>query len=171
MDEGAFKQVLISLPRMDNTQLLEVSKRARALASAGPGAPDRVVSLEEDDWLLDGIFGELTARGLGKTLPTKFRIKSNRSFASYAEKSERVRVWATEQIPHMRKAEKYAFGILAARVLARKLSLFTEVNLQSMLNFVHLVPEAIEDAFPGYVSAGWLLMVIRERRALVLETE
>lgn len=156
---AALAQVLDLLPVLTSTGLFRVRKNITALLALQ--GYREAESGEESDWLLEGIIHELKNRGLGETIPRRFRIDKPQAYHGYLAKAERVRVTLEKAIGDLNRIEKLALGRLAARVLAGYIYSFREVTLPNLLGFVHLTIDAMEDAFPGYLSAGALRFVLK----------
>lgn len=154
------KDILRALPSLGPEALENVRKRCVALQSIS-GAPATKADLEvERDWLLQGILAELRGRGLGRTIPSGFRIKSMKTFQGYPQRAERVRDWIEGALPTMTPGEKKKMGWLLAAALAAYLEPWAGVSLQSMLINVAKAPEALEKSYPGYIQAGLLGFIL-----------
>jgi len=159
MDESDYKQLTDQLPALTKKQMTDL--RARLLLLMGEKERGGV---ENADWILDGIMTVVHERGLGHMIPPNFRIRKNRSFASYETQADRVRQLLNEAIPNMTLVEQRGIGVLAARALADYISSWSEVSFDSLLRNVAKIPEALDAAFPGYIDAGMLSFVLTSRR-------
>lgn len=159
-----YDRVMSMLPDLTKEQLAAVRNHAAALISVG-GAPKVVrqdPSLgDRDDWILDGIYVELSKRGQARVvIPRNVFLKTGRGTA-YRNSSEPVRLWLEAALPRIQIREKRQLGIICARSLALYLSAFTEVSLQTLTRHIHKMPAAIDASFPGYLESGLLDKVIR----------
>jgi hypothetical protein len=148
-------EVLLSLGGLTRAQLEEVRKRAAFLLQhkVGP-AP-----VEDEDWLLAGILAELRRRGLESR--DTFRLKKPASYAGFQTQSENVRESILAATPGLSAVRRRALGEVAARSLADFLASWpVEVNRDNLLRHVGRVTEALDWAFPGYLTAGVLGLVV-----------
>lgn len=170
MTQKVLDQVLDLIKDLTSPELEIVRKHCAAYAGIGPKKRIPISEVRED-WILDGILHELRRRGLGETIPGEFYIRNKQSFAGYAERAERIRTlfetsnrmyWLTSTT-----ATKISFGRMCAQLLAKKVDEFAPISLDTMLRNVGLIPEAFENAYPGYISSELLPMLIKalhERR-------
>lgn len=151
----ALQETLSSLLGLTQDELLEVQRHITLLL---PQAEPK----QDDDWLLAGVIAVLKEKGLGDTIPTYFKIKNQKSYKGYARKSEKLRETLLRNCGALRRAEHYALGHLAASLLFDYLSEESRaLGLWTMLERVDLLPQAIDDAFPGYLESGLLRMILR----------
>ena len=124
-------------------------------------------SVANEDWILHGIVTVLNERGLGYMIPPHFRIKKSRSFAGYETSADRVRTLLTDAIPEMTVTEQRSLGVIAARALADYISQWSSVSFDSLMRNVSKIPEALDEAFPGYTQSGLMRFILAARRATV----
>lgn len=148
--------VLSMLPDLTPDELEEVRRRVVALSSIGETDKD-----VDEDWLLFGIKEVLEARGLGQTVPPHFTVRNRRQFHGYMNKSEKVRQVLTKALPDMTKIERLKLARIMAECLADYLSNYRNVTLNTMLGNTDLMIQALDAAFPGYLSAGMVRVVLR----------
>lgn len=150
------QEVLRRLPNLAPKELEEVRQRVSFL-----GGPKKDSTLSRDDWLRTAMAAELGQRGAiaGGAL-FKFLDKN------YEEKAEGVRthLLAGYVKPKPQHAELLALGRLGASALADWLvKRRIPVRPKTMLDNVDKVPEALEDAFPGYWQAKALGICLEKR--------
>lgn len=160
-----FKTVLDVLARLSRAELEAVRNRCTALLgmTVAPPADDAARDRAIADWLLDGIMSELKNRGLGASVPPLSRIVELRDYAPYAGAAAIVRKLIEEHVPRMKLAEKHAMGIYCARALGRKVEAFAPVSLLTLLRNISMVPEALEESYPGYLQSGNLVKLLNTR--------
>jgi len=110
-------------------------------------------TLAEEDWLWHGIKTELTKRGMY----VKVRGWYPRE-AGWQTKSDEVKQIIRNAAPGVTAyIELQMLGELAAEALADYIESWNKreyaVSLQHMVRFVHLVPDALEYCYPGYIPA------------------
>lgn len=165
-----FTDIISTLPRLSAEQLEEVRKRISALQAlsgktAGKIEAAPIQAADEFDYLLEGVLEEIRARGLGPTIPGGFRIRKLKSFANYSEKSGRIKELLAKNLgPGIKRAEYRALGLILARSLARSLEVWTEISLDTMLRNIDKIPDALDQAFPGYLNSGLLHMLLKTQR-------
>ncbi len=160
MSKSAFDQISELLENLSKDELEQIRKKCMVLGSIGPKQRTSISEMHQD-WLLSGVLYELEKRGLGNTIPSNFSIRSKQSFSSYQERAERVRNLFEEKAGIKGSVDKLAFGRVLARLLAKKIDQFAPVSLDTLLRNVGLMPEAFEDAFPGYITAGMLPFMVK----------
>jgi hypothetical protein len=151
-------QVLELLPQLDPDELVMVRQRASALA-----ALDGVQEEAEEDWLLNGIIAQLQDMGLGDLVPPGFKILNRRQFHGYLPKSEKLRKTIEKTLPGTTRLNRLALGKLLAKCLAAKVASFRPVTFHALLQHAELSLAALDAAFPGYLSAGLLPVILRGR--------
>jgi len=154
-------QVIKSLSLFKPGDLQKIKSTATYLLQTEERAKNNQL---DTDWLLDAIIHELNGRGLGRTVPPHFRIKSMSSFQGYPDRSRQVRDWLVEQVPEMHPSERAYLARISAWCLAESIQNWGEVSLQTMLRYVGSIPQALERQFPGYIAAGLLKMVAQRGR-------
>lgn len=158
-----FKDIMGSLRSLSRTQLEAVRKQAAyhlQHQSSRGSAP-----VEEEDWLLLGLLTELRRRGLDGR---DFKIKSSSSFAGFQTQSVGVRELLLTAVPGLSAVQRRLLGEIAGYELARYLESWSppkEISRANLLMYVSRVPEAIDRAFPGYMAAGMLGLVVSGRKA------
>lgn len=154
-----YKQIVASLSSLSRGELEQLRQRI-GFYLQHPAVP-APAPVEEEDWLLVGIFTELQRRGVEG--PRAFRIRRTTSYAGFETQSVRVRSLLLQAAPGLTAVERRALGEVAADALARRLDGWRDVNRDNMLMNVSKVPEAVERCYPGYLGAGLLAAVVRHR--------
>lgn len=153
IDSEEHRRLLQSLQSMSRSQLEQVRQRASYHLQHKTGA---IESVEDEDWLMLGILHELDRRGLDAR---PIRLKKPASFAQYQTQSENVRALLLKAAPGLNVLQRRALGQVASKELARYLT-WVDVNRGSMLMYVSKIPEAIDAAYPGYMAAKMLGLVV-----------
>lgn len=153
MTDEEHQQILRSMQGMSRAQLEQVRQRTAYYLQHKTAVTE---SVEEEDWLMLGILHELDRRGLDAR---PIRLKKASSFAQYQTQSENVRALLLKAAPGLNALQRRALGQVAGRELARYLT-WVDVNRESMLMYVSRTPEAIDAAYPGYMAAKMLGLVI-----------
>lgn len=139
--------------------------RKRIIAYPDYSSKKKNVNLQEvnDDYILSGILYELEVRGMKDIIPSNFYIKNKTSFNSYWEGSNSCRKFLEKGLGNMITVERLILGRICARSLALQVINFAPISLDSMLNNVRKIPEALDKSFPGYIQAGLLQFLLRAR--------
>lgn len=145
--------VLAALPKLTPEEIEQVRQRIQML-SAISAEPD------VDDWLLKGIITVLEERGLGESVPFRFRVTNRRQHHGYMSKSEKVRRLFESRLK-LTQLDKVALGQILARSLASYVEEFRTVTLTALLQHVDLVIPALDAAFPGYLQAGMIMVLVK----------
>jgi hypothetical protein len=152
-----FEEVVRRLPKLTQAELSQVRGRC-ALLLQSKIAP--VPALADEDWLLEGITTEL--HNIGIYVNTSFRVKKSHSFKGYLTKSEEVRKLLLEAAPGITLTERHYLGQIAARELIRYIT-WQDTSLNSLLDHIHCVPNALEKAFPGYLQSRNLRIIVQHK--------
>lgn len=156
-----YKLIKEAIPELNRQQLTELRTLASWQLQQKAGRKDEGV--QEQDWLLEGIIFVLNERGLGKQVPHSFRLKNNKSFASYQTQSERIKSLIEDALGNNSSTmELKQAGIIAARALASFLA--KEVSFHAMMFSISRIPEAIQRSFPGYIESGLLPLILRKSK-------
>jgi len=154
----SYEQTLIELPTYSHKQLEEVRKRCALLMQSKSSTGN---SVEEADWVLEGVLHECQHRGIyvGRT----FHLKRSGSFAGFATKSAELRDLLTECAPGLDPVQRVALGQVCARELANHLAdrFNTPPSFKLLMDRIDWIPEALEQAFPGYMASRLLGLTVR----------
>lgn len=148
-----YDQVKQAIPDLSAREIKDLYNRVKVLLKAEP-------AVDDTDWLLDGILSEL--RGNGIYVPAFSKIKSLPIYSSYAEKSEQLRT-VLEKQGVATKIEKRQLAIICSKCLIEYLKSFTDVSLHTMLLHIDYIPQALERAFPGYLSSRMLTFLLNKK--------
>jgi len=149
------------LPQLSVQELDQVKTRIAFLSQYAISNPGEI-----DDWLLRGIIRVANDRGFGDEVPIYLQIPNNRSYRGYRDKAKRVRDLFENAIPKLTKTEKAVLGQLLAECLCTRLKAYRGVSFLALMHSVEQVPEAFEDAFPGYLQMHLAHVPIRGLAAL-----
>lgn len=150
----SFQDVLDSLGHFNKKQLEEIRTKSAFFIQRRPNVN---VSMEEEDWLLLGIQKELVRRGL--ELPD-VQFRRNASYRNFLTISPKIRELLELAAPGLSLIERRWLGEIAAKCLADYLRV--EINLRNMVEHATLIPLAINKAFPDYMEAGMLGLVVKK---------
>lgn len=148
----SYQSICEELPSLTRKELDDIRKRCALLMQNQSIRSDAV---EEQDWILEGILHECQHRGI--YVGRSFHIKRTGSFAAFITKSEALRELLAECAPGLTPVQRVALGQVCARELANYLR---QPSFQSMMNHVHLIPTALEEAYPGYMQSRLLSLVV-----------
>jgi hypothetical protein len=161
----AYQQALGLLPKMtqDERKNLRVALGQLRGTVASSGASEKI---SNDDWLFDGVIKELARRGLVYRLRDAAGIR--RMAPNYEEESMLVREALEKSLRHgmpdFRPAHLTALGKSSARCLATYITSWKSkptLGLRFMLINAGLTLEAIDCAFPGYISSGMVSVLVQ----------
>jgi hypothetical protein len=155
---GSYDETLSNLPKFNRRQLEEIRRRCAFLLQQKSTKHE---TLEDEDWILEGILIEIRRRGLGP--PPGFRIQRHSSYANFSTQSANVRELLVKTISNLTATERRFFGEVAAKELARYIH-WKDISLNVLLENVSLVPQALEKAFPGYLTSGMMGVMLRHMR-------
>lgn len=151
-----FKQILTELAFCSPEQVRQIRDRLGLLYPVQDEAP-------LDSFVLEGLRQELIRRGL-LSARSKFQLQQLKGRAPDLMKN--VAVVEEFLLKNFKRnanpAEKALLGQIAAGALLELLvSWNRSLNYTTILRNVPNIPTALDAAFPGYISAGMLSMVIR----------
>jgi len=159
-----FQKICDLLPSLDRGELEQVRTRC-AYQLQHKTAKQTIV--DQQDWLLEGVLAELQFRGI-YTSRNQLQIKNPRSFAGYTTKATAVRALLEHAAPNLTSLQKMSLGRVSAHELFEFLTSWKDedgvsrpVTLNLMLESVHLVPNALDRAFPGYMASQMLGLIVR----------
>lgn len=139
-------------------ELQNLRKHISALISMGPGRPDRVVtSLNHDDWIIQGLAEYIRNAGMP---PVKVEtLIQSTQYPTFKLKCEGVAEYLT------RVGDKNAQRALlrvGLKLMHRRMSeLQIAISYLTFMTWIHRLPGTINKAFPGYMEAGLLPLIIR----------
>jgi hypothetical protein len=154
----SYQSICEELPLLSRKQLDEIRKRCALLMQQQSTKSD---SVEDQDWILEGILHECQHRGI--YVGRSFHIKRTGSFAAFATKSEALRELLTECAPGLTPVQYVALGQVCARELANHLTIrfnTPQVSFKAMMDRVEWIPAALEESFPGYMQSRLLSLVV-----------
>jgi len=138
-----------AIPLLSQTEIKDLLNRCRLLLRKEANL---------DDWLLDGIVYQLRLHGI--IVPSFEKIKNLHDYSAFSEKSESLRSLIEEQ-GISSKIEKRQIAIICTECMIEYLKGFTDVSLQNVMRFIDHLPQALERAFPGYLSSGMLPFIVK----------
>lgn len=156
LSDADYQYICERLPLASRKQRDDFRQRIVFLSQ---GKDKQAEGVEEQDWLLEGIIRDCKKRGMYVSRNFHMRNRKTGSFASYITKSQIVRELLLECAPGLSPVQQQALGVVAARELADYLTV--GASFEYMMKMVHLVPTALERAFPGYMASKLLGMVVR----------
>lgn len=110
----------------------------------------------EQDWLTQGLWTELSRRGMIEQKYSPARIKAVKP-KDYDTRRIGVQELLLKRVGReLDYQERVALGKVSGRALAKYLEWQDHFGLKVMLNSIQLVPEAIEASLPGYLECGML---------------
>lgn len=154
--------LIASLSEVERAQVMLAWKR---LPNGGV-VPLQAGGIPTKDWLAAGVEIELQRRGMPHHSLTTARIKDIApDYASDAavirgDLEDKMRIAFNGAVKH---TQLVALGAVVVRALGRKLETYRPVGIQALLTSVHLIPEAVEESFPGYLRCGMIGMLVRQR--------
>jgi hypothetical protein len=155
--QSSYDSIVAALPYLSRSQLTAIKARCQLLLQM-PG--DAATPVDDEDWILLGIINELRRRG--QYVPTRFRADRGNSFGAFNTKSAEIRRLLELAAPGLNIVERRALGQVSAKALADFLRTPT---FNTMMLHVHMIPMAIDAAFPGYMESQVLGIVVRREDA------
>jgi hypothetical protein len=146
-----YEHVKETLPKLTQTQLKDLSNRCKALLSRSDEKVD-------EDWILEGLITELRLQGI--SVPSIAKIKSASHYPSYAAKSQDLRT-SLETKYKLTKIQKRQLSKICIKCLIEHVRGFSDVSLWTLSNHIDEIPQALDKAFPGYLSSNLLMFLLK----------
>ncbi len=116
-----------------------------------------------DDGLLfyDALSHAISEANGKKHLPYPV-FKKNRYFPMYKKKLPDVLKFLGENLPTLKRIERmYLFGIVSNVLVTNLQDIKIPVSIGAACRHLDRVPELMDNAFPGYIQAGLLRMLVQ----------
>lgn len=128
--------------------------------------PVEPVELANQGWLLDGFVHLFISRGLLTGNFADSRIPKSDAYKIWTRKLPKVMAWLEqlEKTQGLNPDNRPQLAFLCAQALALHLEAMDLFGVSTMLSQVDRIPEALDQAFPGYIAAKLFGMVIRTKR-------
>jgi hypothetical protein len=162
---AAKDQIIALLPKLDPQELAEVlaaSKFVTTLSSA-PKEPNLT-----SDWLINGIASHLIGKGLIAAQGALWGLKKRDAYKSYLSKLPAVAAFLARLERDQAKTlsrHRPQLAVVCAQALADWLERRGIFSVSAMLSQIDKLPEALSEAYPGYVEAGLFGFVLRMAEA------
>lgn len=158
MGRTAVDPVLASLPNLPIKQIESILSHCKAILSLGRATGQIAQSNTDSDWLFMGFQYELKRRGLGES------GNRRQAHAFYLKNLPVAEELLVTHVLTLSRVEKQALGVIFARSLAGLLARRRmTVSLRMLCVNISSLPQAIEQAFPGYLSSGMLGFIIQSQ--------
>ena len=158
MTSQTHRQVLKLIRDLSDDEAREVLGHLKARLQFTNGHEAAPRGPQADDWLLDGIRTVLVSRGHLATTWKPSRELIRRAAPNYEVDSSLTRATLAQHLVDPHPVVLKALGRVAASTLADWLCV--PVSLRTMLTNVSHVPEAFDAAFPGYLAAGLVHLIL-----------
>lgn len=156
LDKTEYKKLLMDLTRLDDHQAQQVQARLTLRQQAKGVTTPKEHHLERD-YLLQSIEETMRAKGYGR--PSDKRLQKELAF--YRSVRKEVLAPLAEITGPLSAQHQLLFGRLCARALVKYLtSQRGEISYRIVLLGVEQLRDALDAAFPGYIDAGLLSLVI-----------
>lgn len=148
-------QIIALLPKLTHAELAEV-RTAIKMLGALDGGPAPAAPTQGDDWLLSGIATYLVRRGLLPESKAFFELKRRDAYKQYLSKLPALMGFLTklEQDNKLGRRHRITVAFLCARSLGDMLERRNYFSVGAMLSQIDKMPEALDNAYPGYIEAG-----------------
>lgn len=157
------EELLEEVGKLSAEELDELSSWIKSLRKLKPN--DRAVKPKGDDWLFDGLVHFMTTTG-SIDEGWRFHIQKHERYQIYLRKRERIQTFLSRLLPEGSTRERQQLVGLAASALSSLLVDRKMYYPSIMLSRIDLIPEALENSFPGYAYAGLysILFPTKERK-------
>ena len=114
------------------------------------------------DWLLEGFIDLLTRRGL---IITDGELLRKEAYQTWCKHLPRVLDWleSLEKTQGLSVDDRPKLALLCAQAMADYLEARDLFKVATMLSQSDRIPEALDCAFPGYISCGLLGLAVRSK--------
>lgn len=163
--------ILKLLPKLKPAELEEVSRAMKALQGLA-GRSTIVASgtpLADGDFLIEGIAQYLVSSGtLAESSRAVYHLQRRDAYKSYKVKRPELDKFLQKLAGSLgTKGNRYypQIAYVCASALADRLRRQNIFSVGAMLSQVDKIPEAVDDAFPGYVESGLFGFVLTQGTA------
>ena len=150
---AAKDQVVALLPKLSTKELEEVyiALKFTQTLSGAAREPDLV-----SDWMLSGIVSYLVKKALMPAEGSIWSLRHRTAYKQYLSKLPAFMVFAVKLMQQvgMGARQRPQFAFVCASALGDWLTSRNIFSVSAMLSQIDKVPEALDEAFPGYVQAG-----------------
>jgi len=131
-------------------------RTAIKLLCALDGGPTPAAPSLYDDWVLSGIATYLVRKGLVSERNAMHDLKRRDAYKIYLSKLPALMCFLTkvEQDNKLGRRHRVTVAFLCARSLGDLLAHRNYFSVGAMLSQIDKIPEALDQAYPGYISAG-----------------
>lgn len=138
----------------------DVADVQRAINNRNSAKPKQVQA--NKDWLLEGFVDLLTRRGL---IVADGELLRKEAYQTWCKHLPRVLGWlgGLEKTQGLSVNDRPKLALLCAQAMADYLEARDLFKVATMLSQSDRIPEALDCAFPGYISCGLLGMVVRSK--------
>lgn len=161
--------VIAALPKLSAADRAEVQTAIKMLGALD-GGPEPAAPSVGDDWLLSGIATYLVRRGLLPESKALFELKRRNSYQQYLQKLPSLVLFLTrlEQENRLTKRHRITVAFLCARSLGSMLERRNYFSVSAMLSQIDKIPEALDEAFPGYIASGMFGFILQRSEGNLL---
>lgn len=147
------QQIVALIPKLSEADVKEVVAvlRLAHVLNEAPGATGL-----DSDWLINGIISYLTKRGFLSPGGSLYALKHRDAYKTYLSKLPAVMAYLSkiEQQTNYSTRIRPKLAYLCASSLADLLTHRNYFSVSAMLSQIDKIPEAMEEAFPGYYRSG-----------------
>ena len=160
---AAKDQIIALIPKLGPAELAEV-QAALKFNGAMQGASDAPL-LMSSDWVLNGIATYLIRRGLIEAQGALWGLKKRDAYKAYIHKLAPVAAFLARLEGQVKTHTRHRpqLAAICATALADWLEKRSIFSVSTMLSQIDKLPEALDEAYPGYVKAGLFSFVLRGR--------
>lgn len=152
--------IIKMLPKLSSADRQIVATALKALESFdGFAGENDLIS----DWLMSGLVSVLVREGVLSGKGSYFDMKRRKAYKTYLSKLPETTSFLTRLMEKqdLNTRQRPQMGFLCAKALAvhlRELGIFT---VSTMMSQIDRIPEALNQAYPGYAAAGLFHFVIQ----------
>ena len=163
MDKDEFSQFLGSLRSLTRAQAEEARTKLGYQILRGTASGYSRPVAEAEDWLLTGILHTLVQNGhMHPDRARSFKIKPDGGSWSFNQTSKEQRMLIEEAAPGLDLQQLRLLGYIVGKALFDLVAFSShDTPLNNCLRYVGRTTQAVEKAFPGYIAAGMLGVVIK----------
>lgn len=158
----AGQAIVDQLTGLNKDDLVAVIQRSTTLLKALGGNPhtDQDIEVEQEDWLLDGIYYEFVRIGRKFQLLPRRDLPGLPAYKHYRKFAPAIRAEIDKRVPDLNPPQKIALSRLLAQTFFSYVSERTELTMSTVLWRIEQYVAAIDHEFPGYLDAGLLRVLV-----------
>lgn len=162
--------IIAALPRLSAKERGEVQLAIKMLGALDGGPSPADTTVASDDWVLSGIATYLVRRGLIPERTGIHDLRRRDAYKQYLTKLPSLMGFLTklEYDNKLTRRHRVTVSFLCARSLGDILEKRNYFSVGAMLSQIDKMPEALDQAYPGYIAANLFGFILQRSEGNLL---